>query len=84
MNKVVGTVSAVEFFLTATVSATFLSHLGLKDFATATVGLLIGGVVAAPLGAFFAKRIPMKVMLVLVGTVLTITSTYGFIRAVLM
>ncbi|MDR6787077.1 putative membrane protein YfcA [Sphingomonas sp. BE138] len=83
-RKVVGTVSAVEFFLTATVSATFLYHLGLKDFATATVGLLIGGVFAAPFGAFFAKRIPMKVMLVLVGAVLTITSTYGFIRAVLM
>lgn len=83
-RKVVGTVSAVEFFLTTTVSATFLYHLGLKDFATATLGLLIGGVCAAPFGAFFAKRIPMKVMLVLVGTVLTITSTYGFVRAVLM
>ncbi|TCP37132.1 sulfite exporter TauE/SafE family protein [Sphingomonas sp. BK235] len=83
-RKVVGTVSAVEFFLTSIVSATFIYHLGVKDFATATVGLLIGGVAAAPLGALFAKRIPMKVMLVLVGTVLTITSTYGFVRAVLM
>ena len=83
-RKVVGTVSAVEFFLTTIVSATFIYHLGLEDFATATIGLLIGGVVAAPLGALFAKRIPMKLMLVLVGTVLTITSTYGFVRAVLM
>ncbi|MBW6526023.1 sulfite exporter TauE/SafE family protein [Sphingomonas sp. RHCKR7] len=83
-RKVVGTVSAVEFFLTSVVSATFIYHLGVKDFATATIGLLIGGVAAAPLGALFAKRIPMKVMLVLVGTVLTITSTYGFVRAVLM
>jgi uncharacterized protein len=83
-RKVVGTVSAVEFFLTSIVSATFIYHLGVKDFATATIGLLIGGVVAAPLGAMFAKRIPMKVMLVLVGAVLTITSTYGFVRAVLM
>lgn len=83
-RKVVGTVSAVEFFLTATVSATFIYHLGIQDFATATVGLLIGGVLAAPLGAFMAKRIPMKTMLVLVGVVLTITSTYGFVRAVLM
>lgn len=83
-RKVVGTVSAVEFFLTSIVSATFIYHLGLKDFATATIGLLIGGVAAAPLGALFAKRIPMKLMLVLVGTVLTITSTYGFVRAVLM
>jgi uncharacterized membrane protein YfcA len=83
-RKVVGTVSAVEFFLTTIVSATFIYHLGLEDFATATIGLLIGGVAAAPLGALFAKRIPMKLMLVLVGTVLTITSTYGFVRAVLM
>ncbi|MBW6529418.1 sulfite exporter TauE/SafE family protein [Sphingomonas sp. RRHST34] len=83
-RKVVGTVSAVEFFLTTIVSATFIYHLGVKDFATATIGLLIGGVVAAPFGALFARRIPMKVMLVLVGAVLTITSTYGFVRAVLM
>lgn len=83
-RRVVGTVSAVEFFLTATVSAAFLYHLGWKDFAVATVGLLIGGVAAAPLGAVVAKRVPTKVLLVLVGVVLTITSTYGFIRAVLM
>ena len=83
-RKVVGTVNSVEFFLTATVSAAFIYHLGLKDFAIATVGLLIGGVLAAPLGAVMAKRIPTKVLLVLVGVVLTATSSYGFIRAVLM
>ena len=82
-RKVVGTVNSVEFFLTLTVSATFIFHLGLKDFATATLGLLIGGVIAAPFGAIMAKRIPTKTMLILVGTVLVITSTYGFIRAVL-
>lgn len=82
-RKVVGTVNSVEFFLTLTVSATFIWNLGVKDFAVATIGLLIGGVLAAPLGAVMAKRIPMKVMLILVGVVLTITSTYGFIRAVL-
>lgn len=82
-RKVVGTVNSVEFFLTLTVSATFIYHLGLKDFATATVGLLIGGVCAAPFGAIMAKRIPTKTMLILVGVVLMITSIYGFIRAVL-
>ena len=83
-RKVVGTVNSVEFFLTLTVSITFIYNLGLQDFAHATVGLLIGGVAAAPFGAVMAKRIPMKTMLILVGVVLTITSTYGFIRAVLM
>ena len=83
-RKVVGTVNSVEFFLTLTVSAAFIFNLGLKDFAVATVGLLIGGVAAAPFGAIMAKRIPTKVLLILVGTVLTITSVYGFVRAVLL
>ena len=82
-RKVVGTVNSVEFFLTTVVSITFIWNLGVADFAFATVGLLIGGVLAAPFGAVMAKRIPMKVMLILVGVVLTITSTWGFIRAVL-
>ena len=82
-RRVVGTVNAVEFFLTVTVSATFIYHLGVRDFAHATLGLLIGGVVAAPFGAVMAKRISTKVMLILVGIVLTATSTYGFIRGVL-
>ncbi|MFW2852790.1 sulfite exporter TauE/SafE family protein [Sphingomonas sp. TX0543] len=76
-RRVVGTVNAVEFFLTAAVSATFIYHLGLRDFAAATLGLLIGGIAAAPLGAVMAKRIPTRVMLVLVGVVLTLTSSYG-------
>jgi uncharacterized membrane protein YfcA len=83
-RKVVGSVNAAEFFLTVTVSATFLYHLGLHDFATATIGLLIGGVAAAPIGAMVARRIPAQALMVLVGIVLTATSTYGFIRAVLM
>lgn len=83
-RKVVGTVNSVEFFLTLTVSAAFIYHLGWKDFAVATLGLLIGGVLAAPLGALIAKRIPTRTLLMLVGVVLTITSGYGFVRAVLL
>lgn len=80
-RKVVGTVSAVEFFLTLTVSATFIYHLGVADLAGATLGLLIGGLCAAPLGAWAAKHIPAKHMLILVGAVLTITSLYSVYRA---
>lgn len=80
-RKVVGTVSAVEFFLTITVSAVFIYHLGVADLAGATLGLLIGGLLAAPLGAWAAKHFPAKQMLILVGTVLTLTSAYGVYRA---
>lgn len=80
-RKVVGTVNTVEFFLTLTISATFIYHLGFADVAGATLGLLIGGVAAAPLGAWAAKHFPPKTMLILVGIVLTLTSGYGVYRA---
>ena len=76
-RKVVGTVNSVEFFLTLTISATFIYHLGLADVAGATLGLLIGGIAAAPIGAWAAKHLPAKHMLILVGFVLTLTSAYG-------
>jgi uncharacterized membrane protein YfcA len=80
-RKVVGTVSAAEFFLTVTISAAFIYHLGIADLAGATLGLLIGGLLAAPLGAWAAKHFPAKQMLILVGTVLTLTSAYGVYSA---
>jgi len=80
-RKVVGTVNSVEFFLTLTISAAFIYHLGFADVAGATLGLLIGGVAAAPIGAWAAKHFPPKTMLILVGIVLTLTSGYGVYRA---
>ena len=76
-RKVVGTVNSAEFFLTIAISATFIFHLGIADLVGATAGLLIGGVIAAPVGAFAAKHFSPKLMLVLVGAALTLTSAYG-------
>ena len=77
----IGTVNTAEFFLTATISITFITQLGWKAFTIATVGLLIGGVIAAPFGAMLAKRVPAKRLLAMVGTILTITSLFGLYRA---
>jgi len=76
----IGTVNTAEFFLTLTISATFIATLGWDTFTYATVGLLIGGVLAAPIGALLAKRIQADKLLVLVGTVLTLTSAWGLYR----
>ncbi|MEP6785713.1 MAG: sulfite exporter TauE/SafE family protein [Sphingomonadales bacterium] len=77
----IGTVNTSEFFLTATISATFITQLGWEAFTMATVGLLIGGIIAAPFGALLAKRVEPKVLMLLVGCVLTATSSYGLYRA---
>lgn len=80
-RTVIGTVSASEFVLTVTISATFILALGWEAFTAATLGLLIGGVAAAPLGAMVAKRVPANALLILVGVLLIITSLYGIYRA---
>lgn len=76
-RKVIGTVSASEFFLTVAISATFIWQLGWADLAGATLGLLLGGVAAAPLGAIAARHLPARPLLILVGIVVTATSAYG-------
>ena len=80
-RKTIGTVNTAEFFLTVTISATFLATLGWQAFTIATVGLLIGGVCAAPFGAWIAKRVNPDTLLTFVGALLTLVSLYGLYRA---
>lgn len=82
-RQVIGTVNTAEFFLTITISATFIAALGVEAFTVATTGLLIGGVAAAPFGALLVKRVPTKQLLIFVGVVLALTSLYGVARSVL-
>jgi uncharacterized membrane protein YfcA len=80
-RKTIGTVNTAEFFLTVTISATFIATLGWAAFTVATLGLLIGGVAAAPFGAWIAKRVNPDWLLTFVGSILTLTSSYGLYRA---
>jgi hypothetical protein len=80
-RKTIGTVNTAEFFLTVTISATFIATLGWAAFTVATLGLLIGGVAAAPFGAWVAKKVNADLLLTFVGSVLTLTSAYGLYRA---
>ena len=80
-RKIIGTVNTAEFLLTAAVSVTFILNLGWETFTLATTGLLIGGVMAAPLGAKLAAHVPARRLLFLVGTVLTTTSAYGIAKS---
>ena len=87
-RKTIGTVNTAEFFLTITISATFLATLTLTGseetqelLFRATLGLVIGGVLAAPLGAWIAKRVNPDRLLTFVGALVTLTSGYGLYRA---
>jgi uncharacterized protein len=67
--------------LTVTISATFIASLGLAMFTIATIGLLVGGLLAAPLGALLTKKARPQVLLSFVGCALAITSVYGALHA---
>lgn len=80
-RKTVGTVNTAEFFLTTSISITFILTIGLEAFTVVTGGLLIGGLVAAPFGAMIAKRVQLRTLLLMVGTVLTATSLFSLYKA---
>lgn len=77
----IGTVNTSEFFLTSTISATFIATLGWEAFTLNTLGILIGGLIAAPFGGLLAKRIPARTLMASVGVLLTITSAYTIWKA---
>ncbi|OYX59804.1 MAG: hypothetical protein B7Y88_16070 [Sphingomonadales bacterium 32-64-17] len=80
-RKTVGTVNSAEFLITLTISITFLGTLGLSAFTHAVIGLIIGGVAAAPFGAIFAKRLNPRFLLAAVSLVLIATSLFSIIKA---
>jgi uncharacterized protein len=80
-RKTVGTVNTAEFLLALSVSIAFIASLGLEAFTVATVGLIIGGVIAAPFGAILAKRLRPRLLLIAVAVVLIATSVYSVARA---
>lgn len=81
--KVVGTVNTAEFLLSTSVSVAFILTLGFEAFSAATIGMIIGGVIAAPFGAYLAKRIAPRTLLIAVSLVLILTSTFSIYKAVL-
>jgi uncharacterized membrane protein YfcA len=80
-RKVVGTVNSAEFLLTFAISIAFIATIGLAAFTLVTVGLIIGGVIAAPFGAILVKRISPRTLLFAVATVLIATSGFSVWRA---
>ena len=65
-RETVGSVNAVEFFVTVAASVTFIVTLGLTNWHM-IAGLALGGLPAAPLGAWACKRLSLKPLMILVG-----------------
>lgn len=88
-RQVIGTVNAAEFFLTSAISATFLAailsgHWGavedLTGHGAAVLGLIVGGVAAAPLAGYMVKLVPHRILMVMVGLLICALAGYQTLR----
>ena len=66
LRLTVGSVNAVEFFVTLTASVVFLMTIGLSHWVI-VLGLALGGVVAAPFGAWLVRFVRPKLLMPVVG-----------------
>ncbi|MFH1008283.1 MAG: sulfite exporter TauE/SafE family protein [Candidatus Latescibacterota bacterium] len=78
----VGSVNAAEFFVTLAASITFILTMGLTHWPI-IAGLAVGGMVAAPLGAYTCKRIPLRPFMFLVGLLVIGLSIRTLIKALI-
>ncbi|PZF71663.1 TSUP family transporter [Taibaiella soli] len=79
---VIGTVSITEFFVTLASALTFFSLIGISHWMV-IAGLIIGGLIAAPIAARLAGKLPLKTMFIGVGALVIIWSLNVIIRAIL-
>jgi uncharacterized membrane protein YfcA len=73
-RKTIGSANLAEFFVTTSVSVTFVTQLDLSTYGKIVVGLIIGGAMAAPLAGFLVKKLPPRLVLILVGIVVACLS----------
>ena len=69
----IGSVNLTEFFVALASSLTFVTIIGLTHWMI-IAGLIIGGIIAAPIAAYLSNRIPTKTIMILVGVVVIIIS----------
>lgn len=76
----IGSVSASEFVVTLAISITFLFSIGIEHWQI-IVGLLLGGVIAAPLAALMVRYVRERVVLYAVGALVLAISAFQIWRA---
>ncbi len=76
----IGSVNTAEFFVTVAAASTFFVELGLAPL-EALAGLAVGGVVAAPIGAYLARYLPRRPLLFAAGLLVMVLAGIQIARA---
>lgn len=78
----IGSVNLTEFFVSLASSLTFIAFIGLTHWQV-IVGLILGGVIAAPMAALILRRVPVKPLFIFVGIIVIIISLRNLYSAFL-
>jgi hypothetical protein len=78
---VIGSVCLAEFFVVFASSIAFFIYLK-TVFLADVAGLIIGGLIAAPIAARLVGKIPMRTMYIAVGSLVVITSVLTLIKGI--
>ncbi len=77
----IGTVNTAEFFVTLAESLTFLLAIHVASYGRVIAGLIIGGMLAAPLAAVICRKLSARKLMVIVGTLIVLLSVRTMLLA---
>ena len=78
----VGSAHLAKFFVALTSTVTFFVFIGLSHWQI-IFGLVIGGMIAAPMSIYFSTKIPIKKGLIMVGVLIILISSKTIIQSIL-
>ncbi len=76
----IGSANTAEFFVTFAITLAFAASIGIGMWQV-VLGLVLGGVLAAPLAALAARHIPPRPMMLVVGVLLVALALRGLFQA---
>lgn len=79
-KETIGTVNTAEFFITFFSTGVFLFFINISAWQV-ILGLIAGGVIAAPFGAFLVKLNKPRTIMLAVGILIVITSAYNLLKS---
>lgn len=80
VRKTIGSVNTAEFFVTLGESLVFIATLpDLSSLLSSMAGLIVGGILAAPVGAILCRKLPVKPLLGIVGGVIILINGWRLV-----
>lgn len=79
-KRTIGSANTAEFFVALVSSAVFITFIRITNWQP-VIGILIGGILAAPLAAYVVKLVRPRPLMLIIGILITLLSLYNVIKS---